>query len=515
MKKMKKLLSLVLATVMVLALGMTVSAEETKYKITAPANTHTYNIYQIFTGDLSDGKLSNVKWGKSGTGTEGATVDADIINKLTEVNSLSDSAMLEVILKYVAKDNDGNLDTSKILGSVTNESSLDVSAGYYLIQDYSSTAIENDVFSTYIVKVSSDFTIEPKAEIPSVDKKVQDETGDSETGADSDGWGESADHAINETFKFKLIANLPEEIDYAQYKTYKVVFNDTMSAGVTFEEIVSVTVDGVSVDEYDETDNPYGYKMSDIDSTASDGSQTFTITFDDIKKISNVDLTNGAKIEVIYEAHLNEKAQVDKTDVTSTTNKNEVYLEYSNNPYTDGTGTTEKDYVWLFTYEVDNTKRADSKTGTVLEDAGFKLYKEDETTEIELIYDREKGAYRPVNTDDGEEGEEMLSNADGVFNIIGLDAGTYVLKETTTPTGYNTCEPITITIKATHSENTGGASASMTLDESSTITNTIINKSGTTLPETGGIGTTIFYVVGAILMIGAGVILVARRRTNR
>lgn len=503
MKKMNKLLALVLAMVMVLGLATTAFAEDptpVTYTISAPDNGHTYEVYQIFTGDLHNGVLSNVKWGKNGTGTQGEAVTENILTELAGATG-SDTEKLAVITKNV------DLNSEKY-GVATNAAPLtNVPAGYYLIKDVDGEfAGEDDAYTLYIVKVVGNVDIAPKSAKPTVDKQVHDEPADAEAGA-TDGWGESADHAINESFQFKLIANLPADADFAAYEKYKVVFTDTMSEGVTYESIASVVVDGVTLtaDQYTCT------------ATAGKAGGSWTLTIDDIKAISGVSLNDGADIVVIYNAHLNEKAQVNH-ESGNTTNKNTVYLEYSNNPNAGGEGSlgkTPEDHVWVFTYEVDNTKvdATDSANKKPLAGAGFKLYDSTGTTEIGLIYDATLSAYRPVKT--GETAEEMTSaESTGFFNIKGLDAGTYVLKETTVPAGYNKCADVTVVIKATHVEAADGASATTTLSSDSNVTNTIENKQGSTLPETGGIGTTIFYVLGGMLVVCAVVLMVSKKRMS-
>ena len=500
MKKFKKIASLLLVLVMVVSMTASVFAEgTTTYTITAPDNGHTYEVYQIFTGDLHQGVLSNVKWGKNGTETEGETVSETILNELQSATG-SDSEKLTVISRYVNLNNDA-------FGQVSSSNALQVSAGYYLIKDIDNSQNgKDDAYTTYIVQVAGDVTISPKSAKPTVDKQVHDETADAEAGA-TDGWGESADHAINESFQFKLIANLPADTAFNAYKKYKVVFTDTMSTGVTFESIASVTVDGVTLtaDQYTAT------------ATAGQAGGSWTLTITDIKSISDVNLTDGANIVVIYNAHLNEKAQVNH-ESGNTTNQNKVYLEYSNNPNVGGEGElgkTPEDIVWVFTYEVDNTKvdATDSANKKPLAGAGFRLYDSIGTNEIGLIYDETLSAYRPVR--DGETAEEMTSaDSTGVFNIKGLDAGTYVLKETTVPAGYNKCADVTVVINATHVEAEGGAYATTTLSSDSNVTNTIENKQGSTLPETGGMGTTIFYVAGSILVLAAAILLITRKRMS-
>ena len=510
MKTMKKLTALMLSLVMMLALGVTAFATESSngstastYTITAPNTDHKYEIYQIFTGDLDANKtLSNIKWGQNGTGTVGAKVDETVLNTIKNATG-TDAEKLAVISQYANFNSVAD-------GVVSNGSIYNAEPGYYLIKDENgSLANKDEAYTTYIVRVSENMTITPKTAKPTVDKQVWDEAGDAETVGEN--WGESADHAINESFQFKLKATLSADEDYAAYPTYKVVFNDTMSDGVTFESIESVTVDGVKVNV--KAENTVGYTYT---ATPGQAGGSWSLTIDNIKNISGVNIVDGAVIEVIYNAHLNEKAKVNNAS-GDTTNQNRVDLQYSNNPNAGGNGElgrTPEDSVWVFTYEVDNTKVDGSvESKPALAGAGFKLYDSNGTNEIALIYDASISAYRPVKN--GETGVEMKSaNETGIFNIKGLDAGTYVLKETTTPSGYNTCDPVTVIISAEHAENAEGTGATTTLENTSTMNNRIENKKGSTLPSTGGMGTTIFYVVGTILVLAAVVLLITKKRMH-
>lgn len=299
------------------------------------------------------------------------------------------------------------------------------------------------------------------------------------------------------------IGNLP-----AGYYFVNVNFVDTWSAGVTFEKIVSVTVNSTELNKGQYTVTP--------EEPTSGTSMNITIN-DIIPHLGEGNDLAGSTVTVIYKAHLNENATVNNAS-GSTNNKNTVKLEFSNNPYWNGEGTPDKgetpeDTVWVFTYQVNNTKVDASNENKPLAGAGFKLYSDENCgQEIALIYDETKQAYRPVKGE--EQGVEMISaETTGVFNIIGLDAGTYYLKETTVPAGYNEMSPnpFVVTIKATHEE-TNATTPNVTLAEESTMQNQIKNNKGATLPETGGMGTTVFYVLGGILAVGAGVLLVARRR---
>jgi len=478
--------------------------ETDKYTVDTDTANHTYQIFQIFTGDLSSKTveeggqevtkdiLSNLVWGENGTGSKGEEVPEEAINALNAVvGEELDKDKLAVIENYV--DTTGT-PVKEITASGT--ASVDLPAGYYLIRDLpDSQDGEDDAYTTYITVVVKDYTVKPKSAKPTVDKKVAG--------------GETADYAINQTFQFTLTASLPADTDFAAYEKYKLTFNDTMSSGITFEKIDSVTVDGITIDS------------SKYTPTAKEGQKggDWTLTIEDIKTAaSGVDITDGCDVVVTYSAHLNEAAIAHSTGgeiAAENANTNSVKLTYSNNPNTGGDGdtgeTTTDDKVWVFTYEVDNTKMGETDgKQSPLKDAGFKLYSEDGNTEIPLAYDAADNVYYPAAA--GTVGVEMKSAADGTFNIKGLDAGTYTLKETTTPAGYNTCDDTKVKISATHGEDPAGTKAKLTFSNDSTVKNKIINKSGNELPTTGGIGTTIFYVVGGILVIGAGVILITRKR---
>ena len=480
--------------------------EADKYTVDTDTANHTYQIFQIFTGDLSSKTveeggeevtkdiLTNLVWGENGTGIKGEVVPDTVINALNGVvGETLDKTKLAEIEKYV---NTNGTPVKEITASGT--ASVDLPAGYYLIRDLpDSQDGKDDAYTTYITVVVKDYTVKPKSAKPTVDKKVAD--------------GETADYAINQTFRFTLTASLPADTDFAAYEKYKLTFTDTMSSGITFEKIDSVTVDGTAIDS------------SKYTASASDGQKggSWTLTIDDIKTAAaGGDITDGCDVVVTYSAHLNEDAVAHSTggEITAdNANTNSAKLTYSNNPNTDGDGdtgeTTTEDKVWVFTYKVDNTKMGETNgTQSPLKDAGFKLYSEDGNTEIPLAYDAADNVYYPAAA--GAAGVEMKSAADGTFNIKGLDAGTYTLKETTTPDGYNTCDDTKVKISARHQEDSSGTKATLTLSEDSTVNNTIINKSGSELPHTGGIGTTVFYVLGGILVIGAGIVLITRRRMN-
>lgn len=502
------------------------AAEGTHTVTISPAKSgHTYEAYQIFTGNLgADGSLGNVVWGSgidqsklAAEGTDALIKDKDaatVSQNLAAKSSDSTDAKAYAtafsgVLSTTHTDSSDFVSTG--VGSYTISG---LSDGYYLIQDKAGTLNEkNDAYTSFILKIiGADVTVAPKSTQPTVDKKIQDETGDAEAGA-TEGWGNTADHDINESFQFKLDATIPAEANLADYKTYKVKFNDTMSKGVTFESIESVTVngnDGTAAKSWTLTGTDYD---ATTPATAEDGTQSWSLTIDDvIAKCEGIKIAQGFTVEVIYNAHLNEKATVNDAS-GSTDNENSVNLEYSNNPNAEGLGKTEDKTVYAFTFGITNKKVIDSVDGDALAGAGFKLYTDEGCTqEYKLVKDDTLGAYRPAKAD--ETAVEMQSATDGTFPIKGLDAGTYYLKETTTPKGYTTAAVKTIKIDATHSINESGK-PQVTLSSDSTLDNKIVDKKGSTLPSTGGMGTVLLYVAGIAVFVLAGATLVmALRRRN-
>lgn len=529
-KVIKKLLAALLAVAMVCAMAIPAFAGnywETEEDL---GQNHCYDAFQIFKGDVSDDntKISNVGWGSSiahpneflAQLTKDSTIGDKFETSFTPqeaaavISQWSDSdnnsiAFARCVCNYVYSDGDS---TPVKRGGHTNGFELD-EAGYYLIVDTSSFSSDanNDsyhAYNSFLLKVNKahyHVQITPKVVKPTVEKKVYDNDDGSSSG-DNNGWGSSADHAINEEFKFRLIAKLPasEGRAYDYYKKYTVCFNDTLSNGISFDKLDTVEItngDGGASQVIDAAN----YTL-----TPNDPQSFFKLSIDDVKTCApGLNLNDGATITVTYTAHLNENAAVN----SSAENKNSVRLQYSNNPRPDGEylgytpNYTPESEVYVYTYQLNNTKYHDDDTpGNELAGAGFKLYSDaDCKNEVKLYQDGE--FYYPIKNATGKEAVEMKSAANGQFNVKGLDAGTYYLRETTPPAGYSACPDTTIVISATHDGNR------VNLESSKLYTTIINNKAGgITLPSTGGIGTTIFYVVGGGLMVAAIVLLVTKKR---
>ncbi|MBQ7013573.1 MAG: isopeptide-forming domain-containing fimbrial protein [Oscillospiraceae bacterium] len=509
MTKMRRFAAIAAAAAMTACMAMPMmsafAADTYSITINNPNSGHTYEVYQIFAGDLSeetDGVvLSNIVWGSGQTthtaGTDAKAVadtleDEDDVYALVETLTLSatptDSTNVQTEGKYVI---DG------------------LEPGYYLVKDKDGT-LGNvyDAYTSYIIQVLGDATATPKSALPEVDKQVYDNA----DGTAAAGWGETADWTINNTYEgttqFKLIATIPADADLADYESYKLIFTDTMSKGITFDSIASV-----KVGETDVTD----YQCSATAGQKGDGTTAWTLTVPNVMAY-DTDLTDAATVvTVIYNAHLNEEATVNNDD-GAVVNKNTVGLQYSNNPNWDADGGTEEDLgktpedtVWVSTYQINYTKVDGADASIKLEGVEFTLSRDGAV--IPMIYDTNLGAYRPAAAT--ETAETVKTAADGTMNFAGLDAGDYTLHEVAPLPGYNALEAdINVKIEATHSEATDGASATADLAKTNADTD-IANNKGASLPSTGGIGTTIFYVVGGTLVAGAGVTLIAKKRMKK
>lgn len=521
-KTIKKLLAALLAVAMVCAMAIPAFAYNIKEDIN---KDHSFEAFQIFKGDVEGNKISNATWGSNIADNPAAFLDqlkADsTLGTQFQFIDATDANTAQKVLEVISKwdDSDANsiafarfvchylyptADANPTHAAIGNHTLHFDDAGYYLIVDTTyfkpgDSYVAYNSFMLTVTQANWNVDVTPKVEKPSVKKEVYDNQDGTSNEA---GFGSSADHAINEKFQFKLTATLPASTDHAYdyYDTYAVCFKDTLSEGITYDKLDSVVINS-NGHTYDITNDTSKY-------TITESQNSFVVKIPDVKTCAEgLDLNDGATITVTYTAHLNDKAYVN-TGSGSTENKNSVQLQYSNNPRPgEYWGTTPKSEVYVFTYQLNNTKLAENEHGAPLKDVGFCLYSDEACAHKVELY-KEGDFYFPIkDATDKKAVEEMYSDKDGKFNIKGLDAGTYYLKETTPPKDYNACADKEIVISATHDVN------HVELD-SSKLSTTIINKKagGITLPSTGGIGTTIFYVVGGGLMVAAIVLLVTKKR---
>ena len=537
-KVIKKLLAALLAVAMVCAMAIPAFAFESWETEEDLNKNHDYIAFQIFKGVISKDNptLSGVDWGQHIIDHDDFLEElrnADRIGPLfANANSVPD--VLAVISTWDDSDDDSIAFARFVchyLYSKGDPKSSIVGGGgaikipepgYYLIVDtinfsngdfyhaYNSFLLVNDTHQG-----EYNVIINHKVVKPTVEKKVYDN--DNNDISSAGGWGSSADHAINEKFQFQLIAKLPASKDngraYDYYDKYTVCFNDTLSGGITFDNLDKVEIANVDGDDPKEIADTY-YELDKAGLREAGQQSSFKLSIADVKKCADaarLNLNDGATITVTYTAHLNEKAYVNIAG-GSTSNINKVYLTYSNNPKDESSigQTPESTPVYVYTYQLNNTKyHDDDNPNNVLAGAGFRLYSDEachDEDEIKLKMNDDDTYSRDFSTEG--KGVEMISGQDGQFNVKGLDAGTYYLKETKTPDGYSACKVIPVTIKADHSRN------DQVNLEGSNLTNDIVNikAGGITLPSTGGIGTTLFYVVGGGLMVAAIVLLVTKKR---
>lgn len=525
-KAMKKLMAALLAVAMVCAMAIpafadssssTSTAAVTMYTITAPNNGHTYEIYQIFTGTpftdatTNQTTLSDIKWGKNAASgnAEGAAVSDTVLNALAAVSGTNETAILTEVEKYV------NLNGTPAF-KATYGSPASVPAGYYLIKDDDNATV--DSHTLYLVEViNQNIIIQPKTDVPSVEKKVLENTKHQQDDGYGTGYNDTADYHIGDMVPFKLIGRIP---DMSRYQTYKYVFHDTLCKAfdAPAESNIKVSLSDSKATLGTDIDSTL-YTVSVI--TNTDGETTITVSFPNLKSVIGV--AKDKYIVVSYSARLNEKASIGQGTPGNT---NEVYLEYSNNPKGTGTGRTPDDKVIVFTYKLDVTKVDGKDANTKLEGAKFKLLDVTKTNYAKVDTTTNKFIGWTSNEADA---TELVSDASGLFKVIGLDDGTYFLKETLAPSGYNTLsEPIKLVISAdtTNGQNGFGNTTELTTIDvtvdngtrtsgnvaNGTVSIDVKNNRGTTLPGTGGIGTTIFYVIGGGLMVAAAILLITKKR---
>ena len=572
MKRMKKIVSVLLAMAMVLGMSLTVFATESGENATsnvpsvadgendgqeAPAAngpttvTHTYEIYQIFTGDYADGVLSNIKWGANGTGTVGAKVDATVLDALEAVNGkdIPDTQKLAVINSYV------NLESAPIqTGIETTYTNL--TPGYYLVKDKDGSQDgANEAYTLYVTQVVDDtLTIVPKADVPTTDKKI----------VEGENKVETNEASIGDEVNYEITGTMPSNI--ADYKTYYYMFTDTLSKGLTYKDnSIRVTVNGVDVTNY-------FYKgVGTYDATTG---TTIEVGIIDLKALTLLtdpavgNITEDTKVVLTYTAILNENAVI-----AGDGNPNDVKLSYSNDPNNSGNGSTnppenpkkptpehptgETPKIEVVTYTTELTILKTDEDGKFLPGVEFtltgngvnivlvteetfteatdgeywKLKDGTYTTTAPTVADDETdntADYDSVDTKytkttsvvakgNGKTETDVVGTvqADGTVTFKGLGAGEYTITETKTLPGYNTIDPITFTLTFNAGTKTFVSNNDkVTVGTDNMLDTRIVNQKGSLLPSTGGIGTTIFYVVGGILVIGAGILLVAKKRMS-
>lgn len=500
MKYMKKFMALL--AVLTLALTMAVPAfaattTPTTYTITINNGTGTYAAYQIFKGDLHEKTLSNIEWGDNVT-DEGRTKFGNAADKAKRITTEADAKAFAVdVANYLTGNPAGE-----------GKDSITVSGpGYYLIKNTS--VGEGEVFTDYILRVVGDVKVNPKSGKPTLDKQIKHN--------DDGTWGVVGDNQIGDTVEFRTITTVPVVSGYTQY-TY--VIHDEMSAGLTSN--VRSNAD-VTIKVNDETvldKNYYTVTVDEVDTNK------FTVTVDVLNAIKDGKMVEGNTLYTYYTGILNENAKV----YNDGKQDNKAYLEYSNNPHGTTTNSTPVKVVYDWTFKM-GVKKVDGADGTPLTDAKFVLSKEKncdlgaigddgqptKTENLIKLIKNSDGSYTVAPA--GYTGHVVNVMTAGDITINGLDDATvYYLYETKAPAGYNRLTAaVRFEITATYNDagdNCTNVTATVNNDVQPSVGVDVRNNKGSTLPSTGGIGTTIFYVIGGGLMAVAAVLLVTKKRMN-
>ncbi|WP_418747522.1 isopeptide-forming domain-containing fimbrial protein [Frisingicoccus sp.] len=580
MKHVKKLLSVILVMIMAMTLALPAAAAGGRtLTINSKTSGHTYQAYQVFSGRLdSTGKLlADIDWGTNITNKDTAlaavkalkvTVDGTEKEIFSECVTATDVADVlganknnsELLDKFASTISEYVGGTPAISGTPTGNAEngyvytiSGLADGYYFVTEAPQENTEanwepNNSYTKYMLQVVGDTTVNAKTDVPSAVKKVQENVKypQNDTYVQNytygQGYNDVADYNIGDTVPFSFYSAVP---DMTNFKTYKYIFHDNMSSGLTFNaDSVEVWIGGMELDKDD-------YRVVTSESLGDGHAHTrgFDVVIDDLKLVAaRLRTAYGSDIRVNFTATLNDGAVIGLDG-----NPNTLTLEYSNNPNDEAQTTTgTPDTVIVFTYELDVTK-VDGKTldanGKIIDttkmlgDVEFKLYKKvtengKEVTKYVTVADNGKVTGWVTETDDteGKVGSVLKTAADGTFKVSGLDDGVYYLEETKPKDGYNTIkDPIQVAISAVTANGQNwtdgtaanaltalnitigeGNKASTTPGDINTgIVSTIVeNNKGIQLPGTGGIGTTIFYVVGGILVVGAAVLLIAKKRTK-
>lgn len=495
MKLFKKLASFILAFSMVMAIAMpsvVMAADNTTYKLTLQntVKDHTYEVYQVFSGTLSTKEgtkvLSDLKWGsgvKEGAYKETAKAKAD---------TLTDELAARAFAKELVDEKKLSDPTQTVQSAADKTEITGLAAGYYLVKDTdNSLKGKNDSYTAYILQVVGDATTSVKSDVPSSEKKVKDINDSTETKTTE--WQDAADWDIGDEVPFKIEGTLPS--NYETYTKYTLKFHDKEQAGLTFKpDTVKVFIDNKEItDGFSVVEKP------------GDG-DTFDVVFENLKTTS---AKNGSKVRVEYKSVLNENANLGKPG-----NKNTMYMEFSNNPNNEQggeTGKTPEDTVIVFTYKV-SVNKVNEKNES-LEGAEFTLEKR----------------VKP-NSDEWKTITKVSGTAGDVFEFTGIDDGEYRLTETRAPDNYDRLsKPIYFTVTAGHVDGanpyldtfsgniTDGNVGNMAFNaniENGILSTIIQNKPGSSLPETGGMGTTVLYAAGTLMILAAAAFLVMKKKAE-
>lgn len=548
MKKFKKLNAVITATLMAAALSvpmassLSVSAATGDNSITVKAGndkmTHSdVAAYQVFAGTYNDAdsNLTITGWGDGINVTAfitaikaDATIGSSFAGEITN-DAAGAQAVADIVGKWTDNSDEANAFAKLAVANAATKSGTysegvisGIADGYYVMADESAATATDPTGSAFTLGLlqvvgGENVEVTTKIDYPTVVKKVQedDKTDDGGYGA---GFNDVADWDANTDVPFKIIATMPSNID--EYDHYYMNFTDTLDDTFGNPENIVVTAGTKTL-------------VKDTDYTITANGNDMNIVIMDLKGVDGLTVDDKTTVTVTYTAKLNVSG-ANLAIIGHDGQENKVKLEYSNNPNKTGdgsskpddTGETPEDKVIVFTYELDITK-IDGATKATIENAQFKL-------------GNDKNQWATVNEDgyftgwvDNEASATVLkSDANGIFKVIGLYDGSYKLKELNWSEEYNIPETafeavIDANTLFTQDDYANASAALIELTGSvngkddtganaddGIVAGTIENNKGTTLPSTGGIGTTLFYVGGGCVVALAGVALITKKRMN-
>ena len=556
-------LAVLMAVAMVLTMSMTAFAAEAPKGTLTVNNTvagKTLDLYQIFTATKSG---ENVAY------TLNSAYEGFFQSKISGASTLTGEALSEKAYTYVKEqvgtngdaetaktfakdvlgwilDSNNNITATKTVNTTATSTVVsDLAYGYYLVYPKGATGNQTYTSAASLVSITAETaTINMKSNYPTVDKKLvstqtpgnnsitvngilnpswesvhqgvlgeDDENAPEDTNAPRGAADEkkAGDFAIGGTVTYQLTSKVP---DMTGYNSYTFKFTDTLSKGLDLKAILSVKVGDTELKAGKAGDNTYLPTYT----TNENGTHTLTISFNEF--YNNFKDRTGDTITVVYTATLNKDAEIGMNP-----NTNKAVVEYSNNPSTGGTGTSEPSIVDVHTFNFTIFKYyLKDETKTALANAEFELYKAnaagdaaDTDAKINIV-DEGKGVYRQATADEAKATDftsaKIVSDADGKVLVKGLDAGTYYLRETKAPDGYNLLlDDVKVEIKAVYDDTTGKLT-SYSVDytyNGKTTTGTAItaadnspevaveNKTGAELPSTGSKGALMVTLAGIVL----------------